>query len=225
MLRPRHISGLVVAVLVIAATGAAYAAVHTASSTISACVHHRSGGLYTGRPCGRHDGSLTWNVAGPQGPPGVAGSPGSPGPPGPPGSPGPPGAGGGVLGAQSGGIDPPALNGLPNQTETLTDTVLSTSQSGDVLAIGHADLQVDCGPLVCGFTVGLYVDGQPVPGSGHNVELPAFDVADETLDVFGIAPSVPAGTHHITIGLRAPVRLPSITVGDETHSAAIQLGD
>jgi hypothetical protein len=130
-----------------------------------------------------------------------------------------------VLGAQSGGIDPPALDGLPNQVETLTDTVLSTSQSGDVLAMGHVDLQVDCGPLVCGFTVGLYVDGQPVPGSGHNVELPVLDSTEETLDVFGIAPSVPAGTHHVTIGLRAPVRLPSIAAGDETHSAAIQLGD
>jgi hypothetical protein len=130
-----------------------------------------------------------------------------------------------VLGAQSGGVDPPGLDGLPNQTETLTDTVLSTSQSGDVLAVGHADLQIDCGPLVCGFTAGLYVDGQPVPGSAHNVELPVFASTEETVDLFGIAPSVPAGTHHITIGLRAAVHLPSITAGGETHSAAIELGD
>jgi hypothetical protein len=130
-----------------------------------------------------------------------------------------------VLGAQSGGVDPPALDGLPNQAETLTDTVLSTNQSGDVLAVGHADLQIDCGPLVCGFTAGLYVDGQPVPGSAHNIELPVFASTEESVELFGIAPSVPAGTHHITIGLRAPVRLPSITAGAETHSAAIQLGD
>jgi hypothetical protein len=130
-----------------------------------------------------------------------------------------------VLGAQSGGVDPPALDGLPNQAETLTDTVLSTNQSGDVLAVGHADLQIDCGPLVCGFTAGLYVDGQPVPGSAHNIELPVFASTEESVELFGIAPSVPAGTHHITIGLRAPVHLPSITAGAETHSAAIQLGD
>jgi hypothetical protein len=117
------------------------------------------------------------------------------------------------------------LDGLPSQTATLTDTVLSTSQSGDVLAVGHADLQIDCGPLVCGFTAGLYVDGEPVPGSARNVELPVFASTEETLELFGIAPSVPAGTHHITIGLRSPVHLPSITAGAETHSAAIQLGD
>ena len=214
----------IVAALV-AASGGAYAAVHAASGTISACVHHRGGELYTGRPCGRRDQSLTWNVVGPQGPPGVTGAAGAPGAQGPPGPAGPPGSAAGFLGAQSGGIDPPTLGGLPNQTETLTDTVLSTSHSGDVLAIGHADLQVDCGTFTCGFTVGLYVDGQPVPGSGRNVDLPVFDVADETLDMFGIAPSVPAGTHHITIGARAPVHLPSISAGGETHSAAIQLGD
>ena len=90
--------------------------------------------------------------------------------------------------------------------------------------MGHADLQVNCGPLVCGFTAGLYVDGQPVPGSARNVELPVFASTEETLDLFGIASSVPAGTHHITIGLRAPVFLPSITAGAETHSAAIGLG-
>lgn len=218
-------SGPVVAVLVITATGGAYAAVQGASSTISACVHQRSGGLYTGRPCARHDRSLTWNVVGPQGPPGMSGPPGPPGLTGPPGPPGPPGSVAGVLGAQSGGIDPPSLDGLPNQIETLTDTVLSTSQSGDVLAIGHADLQIDCGALACGFTAGLYVDGQPVPGSARTIDLPVFASSEETVELFGIAPSVPAGTHHITIGLRAPVHLPSITVGDETHSAAIELGD
>jgi hypothetical protein len=214
MLRARQVKGLAVAVVASAATGGAYAAVRVASSPISACVRHRGGELYTGRPCARHDHSLTWNVVGPQGPSGP------PGPPGPPGS-----AAAGTLGAQSGGVDPPVLGGLPNQTETLTDTVLSTSQSGDVLAVGHADLQIDCGPLICGFTAGLYVDGQPVPGSAHNVELPVFASIEETVDLFGIAPSVPAGIHHITIGLRAAVHLPSITDGAETHSAAIALGD
>jgi hypothetical protein len=129
-----------------------------------------------------------------------------------------------VIGAQSGGIDPPALTGLPNQMETLTDAVLATSRPGSVLALGHVDLQIDCGPLVCGFSVGLYVDGQPVPGSGHNIELPVFDSTEQSFDLFGVAPSVGAGTHHITIGLRAPLHLPTITASGETHSAAMELG-
>jgi hypothetical protein len=126
--------------------------------------------------------------------------------------------------AQSGGIDPPTLGGsVPGATQTLTDTVLPTSQLGSVDAIGNADLQVDCGPFACSFT-GLYVDGQPVPGSARNVELPAFASTEETLELFGIAPDLPAGIHHVTIGLRAPGHLPAITAGSETHSGAVALG-
>jgi hypothetical protein len=221
VLRARR-SSVVALILALGVAGGAFAASNSSPNLISACVRHGAGVLYTGRPCARRDHSLAWNVTGPAGPPGAAGPQGPSGPQGPP---GPPGSAVAVLGAQSGGIDPPSLGGLPNQTQTVTDTVLTTSQPGDVLALGHVDLQVDCHTLTCGFTVGLYVDGQPVPGSAHNLDLPDFAVTEETLDVFGIAPSVPAGTHHITIGLRAPVHLPSIAVGGETHSAAIELGD
>jgi hypothetical protein len=224
MLRRRCVfPGIVI--LAVAAAGGAYAASRPASTRISACVRHGGGVLYTGRPCARRDHALVWNAVGPPGPSGRAGPPGAGGPPGPAGPPGPPGSAATVLGAQSGGIDPPALGGLQNQSQTLTDTVLTMSQPGDVFALGHVDLQVDCGPLVCGFTVGMYVDGQPVSGSARNVELPALASSEQTLDLFGIAPSLPAGTHHITIGLRAPVHLPSITAGGDTHSAAIELGD
>jgi hypothetical protein len=55
---------------VLAVSGGAYAAVTASSPTISVCVHHRGGGLYSGRSCARHDRRLTWNVIGPLGPPG-----------------------------------------------------------------------------------------------------------------------------------------------------------
>ena len=128
-----------------------------------------------------------------------------------------------TVAAQSGGIDPPALGSLPNGTQTITDTVLSTSQAGNVFALGHVDVQVDCGPFTCSFIAGLYVDGQPVPGSARAVELPLFSSTEETLDLFGLAPGLSAGVHHITIALRSPVRLPSITVNGETHAAALGL--
>jgi hypothetical protein len=64
-----------------------------------------------------------------------------------------------------------------------------------------------------------------LPGSARAVDLGVFASSEESLELFGVAPGVPAGVHHITIGLRSFLPLPSITVGNETHSAAIALGD
>ena len=208
--------------LLLAAAGGAYAAVHASSSTISACVHHKSGVFYAADACRPRDSQLTWSVAGPPGP---AGAQGPAGPQGTTGATGPQGDPGVTAGAQSGGNDPPALGGVPGMSRTLTDTVLPTSELGSVFAVGHVDLQVDCGPLLCAFTVGLYVDGLPVPGSARAVDLGVFASSEESLELFGVATGVPAGVHHITIGLRSFLPLPSITVGNETHSAAIALGD
>jgi hypothetical protein len=72
--------GLVVAVLIVAVTGAAYATVNSSAPTISACVHHAGGGIYMARRCAARDRRLTWNITGPQGPPGPQGSAGSVGP-------------------------------------------------------------------------------------------------------------------------------------------------
>lgn len=222
----RRAPAIGIALAVLAATaGGVYAAAQASAPTIRACVRHTDGLFYAANHCRRHDTRLTWNVAGPPGPAGPAGPQGSAGPVGPQGPAGPKGDPAATAVAQSGGINPPGLGGVPNASQTLTDTVLVTSRPGSVFAVGHADLQVDCGVFICGFTAGLYVDGQPVPGSARNFELPVFSTTEHAMDVFGIAPGVPAGTHHITIGLRAAVRLPSITAGNQTHSAAIALGD
>ena len=225
--RPRRAAAVATGLVALVAASGAYAAAHISSPQISACVGHKSGIFYAANQCRQRDARLTWSVSGPPGPAGAQGAAGPAGPVGPPGPPGATGAKGepGVTaGSQSGGIDPPALGGLPNGTQTITDTVLSTSRAGNVFALGHVDVQVDCGPFICGFTAGLYVDGQPVPGSARAVELPVFSSTDETLDLFGLAPGVSAGVHHITIALRSPVRLPSITVNGETHAAALGLG-
>ena len=84
--------GLVVAVLIVAVTGAAYATVNSSAPTISACVHHAGGGIYIARRCAARDRRLTWNTTGPQGPqgpPGPEDSAGSVGPQGAAGAMGP----------------------------------------------------------------------------------------------------------------------------------------
>ena len=80
--------------LVVAASGGAYAAVKVSSPKITACVHHKGGGLYIAHKCARHDARLDWGVAGKvgaQGKPGVMGLQGPAGQPGGPGIQGPPG--------------------------------------------------------------------------------------------------------------------------------------
>jgi hypothetical protein len=224
--KPRRATAIATGLVALVAASGAYATARISSPQITACVGHKSGVFYAADQCRQRDARLSWSVSGPPGPagvPGPAGPAGPAGPPGPPGATGEKGDPGVTAGAQSGGIDPPPLGGLPNSTQTITDTVLSTGRTGNVFALGHVDVQVDCGPLICGFTAGLYVDGQPVPGSARVVELPVFASTEETVDLFGLAPGVAAGVHHITIALRSPVLLPSITVNGETHAAALAL--
>jgi hypothetical protein len=112
------------------------------------------------------------------------------------------------------------------ESKTFTDTVLSTAASGSVLVSGHLDLVADCptpgaGQLDCTYQVGLYLDGQPVAGSGHNVDMPPFTTAEQTAELSGVASGVAAGTHHLTIGYRTLLHGPSITVSGETRTWAV----
>ncbi len=59
-------------ILGIAITGGALAA--SGSNEISACVHHKGGGLYKARKCAKHDSRLTWNARGVRGKNGANGA-------------------------------------------------------------------------------------------------------------------------------------------------------
>ena len=118
---PTPSMGVALVALVIAASGGAYAAVRVSSPTISACVRHRGGGLYTAHRCARGDARVAWNVTGPRGPSGETGARGATGSPGPAGAqgsigsqgtPGPPGA--------TGPSD--AFSGHKDGPVTITDT-------------------------------------------------------------------------------------------------------
>jgi hypothetical protein len=64
--------------VVAAAAGGAFAESHSASNTISACVHRRGGVLYMARKCAGRDRRTTWGVTGPMGAQGPAGPQGPP---------------------------------------------------------------------------------------------------------------------------------------------------
>ena len=134
--------GVALVALVVAASGGAYAAVKSSPSIISACVHHKGGGLYVAHKCARHDARLRWDVTGPpgrQGAQGVmglqgaAGQPGGAGIQGRPGIQGPPG---------------PFVATLPSG-KTLTGDYRTTSVGG----VFVADTQSFAFPLASNPTV------------------------------------------------------------------------
>lgn len=76
--------GVALAALVLAVSGGgAYAFAATPGGQISACVHHKGGGLYLAGKCRHHDKRMNWNMAGRQGEPGLTGAQGQPGQTGP----------------------------------------------------------------------------------------------------------------------------------------------
>jgi hypothetical protein len=78
------------AVVLLIAGGATYAiAASRGNSTITVCVSHRSGLLYSSKKCVKHDRKLSWNQSGPSG---LTGAAGPQGPKGDTGASGPQGA-------------------------------------------------------------------------------------------------------------------------------------
>jgi hypothetical protein len=69
---------LAVIALVVAASGAAFAATRGGGS-ITACVHRLGGGLYQAKHCAKRERKLTWSVAGPAGATGRQGAAGAKG--------------------------------------------------------------------------------------------------------------------------------------------------
>jgi hypothetical protein len=94
--------GVAVIALVLAASGASFAAGKDSSGVIAACEQHSTGVLYMAKRCRSHDTRVTWGVAGPRGAAGERGQSGRTGPAGATGPAGPAGTAGatGATGAQ-----------------------------------------------------------------------------------------------------------------------------
>jgi hypothetical protein len=102
---PKSAAALGAATLLLAG-GGAYALASSGGGTITVCVKHTGGTLYTATKCAKHDKKLSWNkqgppgatgAIGPQGPKGDMGPPGATGGTGPKGDVGPQGPGGTIL--------------------------------------------------------------------------------------------------------------------------------
>jgi hypothetical protein len=154
---------------------------------------------------------------GPQGPQGLTGERGATGPPGP------------TAAAQGGGGSPPPIGGPHTGTLSLPPpTTIETSATGQVFVMANVYVGASCpaGTYNCDFDVGIFIDGQPVPGTGGHSLLIHGSFAEETFHLFGIASGVAAGSHTITVGWNGdspnPAELASET--GESHIGAIALG-
>jgi hypothetical protein len=155
----------------------------------------------------------------------LQGAQGPAGPRGRPGETGPQGPAGPTAAAVGDAFDPPAG---PDETMFRGETSLITPSAGDVLAFGQLIVGVDCpaaGAFSCRFEAGLYLDGNPVPNSGVSilVEHGATDL--HTLDLFGLAHDVPAGTHEITVGWKGTSpNVAEVVTQDRERSGALLVG-
>lgn len=129
---------------------------------------------------------------GPQGLKGDKGDRGDKGDKGDAGVQGPPGLTAGAFKGDSTAF--PAFT-QPAQTETLTTSVPSRVYTAAAVAAS-----VTCGPFPCGLDFGLYVDGQPIPGSGVGIGADALGKASDDLATLGMTPvALPAGVHTVTL--------------------------
>jgi hypothetical protein len=102
----------------------------------------------------------------------------------------------GGFGAGSvGNVQPPDPSGNHRAVTTVT-----TSETSRLLVFGSAELFMTCsGAGSCSFSLGLYVDGAPVPDSGTGASAPASGNARRGLTVSGITGQLPAGSHEVVL--------------------------
>jgi hypothetical protein len=202
-----------VAALVVALGGTSYAALHLGTNSVGAkqikagAVH--SSDVANGTLLKRDfkPGQLPvakQGLAGPQGPQGDPGAPGPAGTPGQAGAQGPKGdqgPAGPTQGASSGFVTPPP----GAKTLTVSNKVtITTKTAGSLFVTAHVDTAVaGCsGPSDCIVHYGLYVDGNPVPGTKTEAAFGAGSGRSyRNVSVAGVATGIPAGTHTAALRL------------------------
>jgi hypothetical protein len=200
---------LIIAVLalVVALGGTSYAALKLGKNTVGAKQLKkgavRSKKVADGSLLARDfkAGQLPAGAPGPQGQPGAKGDPGEQGVAGPAGP---------TQGEASGYLTPPPTAKTLAFANQLT---ITTKSAGSVFVTANLSTSLSgCpGPDDCVAHYGLYIDGNAVPGSKTEVGFGAKTTkAFQNLSVVGIAPDIPAGSHHVELRL---IDLPQLVGG------------
>ncbi|MDA0185453.1 hypothetical protein OJ997_34420 [Solirubrobacter phytolaccae] len=156
--------------------------------------------------------------AGPQGPAGANGAGGATGPQGPAGPQGAPGP----TSAGVGGFSLTAT--APNTSGLGSPTSVTLTQPGKVLVYATGTFRISCGASPCTRTFGATVGGAGVPGLASEVEGAAGENVAAPLNLVGILPDVPAGTHAVRLGFGASSGVVGFSYGDDVRVVAVALG-
>lgn len=161
------------------------------------------------------DGSLTPAdfTALPQGPQGAQGAPGERGEKGERGETGPPGPTHGDGDASIVFSTPPAID-----YQAAEISRVRTTAGQRIFVYGHTDAYGTCSGGPCRLYYGLYVDNQPVPGSGREFEANDGQRVGDYTQLAGMTGPLPAGEHRIAVGIK--VTLGSTGTLGVLHEAA-----
>jgi hypothetical protein len=94
--------------------------------------------------------------------------------------------------------------------------------AGDLFVLGHIKASLGCNASgSCAAQYGLYVDGTLVPGSGAQLSAPLSGSDSDRLFMFGVLPSVTAGTHTLKLGVTVSGNWSSQIWGDREIGAVL----
>jgi hypothetical protein len=108
----------------------------------------------------------------------------------------------------------------------IATTEITTPTSGKLLVNGkNIRAGLTCfsdGP--CSVTWGLWVDGQPIPGSGQRLSAAAGSSVREPVVVYGVMDGVAAGTHTVELAVTEQGPVSIINFGTDQQVEAIAVG-
>ena len=190
----------ILAVLLVALAGGAYAAIPDSSGVIHGCYDTKSGKLRVldsedGDPkaCGKKETQLSWNQQGPQGEPGPQGPQGPAGQVGPQGPAGP--AGSGVTIAE---LDT-RIPYQPDDPRTFMDLGVFELRSPATEPGGDSDGTIDiCNTSTLVFLVISYTGG-PTGSTGETRNLDGLSPGCQTIDVNGAAGTFGMGDFRLIV--------------------------
>jgi hypothetical protein len=113
---------------------------------------------------------------------------------------------------------PPAVPTAPVATTTIT-----TPTSGKLLVNGNnTDARTQCEPTGgCTVRWGLYVDGQPIPGSSSMVGAGPGGSNERAVVLYGLMAGVAAGTHTVELAYTVEGPVDSVRLGEQVEAIAI----
>lgn len=176
--RPSPATAIALAALVVALGGAAFAAIPDSSGTIHACYQKKTGDLRVAESssnCRRNENRLAWNVQG-----------------------------GGRMAAAVGASqdvqdsfgDPPAN---PDPAPGYSAQITTTRPGRLLITNANANANFACPAGTCRFDAGLYLDGQPLPGTGTHYVLESGGFVGTPVPGAYLTNTVPAGTHTVSL--------------------------